>query len=127
MSLNPNLPIRFGSAYKASAALAINTAETIIAPAANVRGMIVWMAGVYTQSANGTPIGVLLTKASAPTSNIDGNVILGAGAAGGVGASYQSSNKLDKPVFIPAGQGLYFIADEATVAKSHRYVNYDLL
>lgn len=109
---NPNSPIRYGSSYKSNTNLAANTPETLFTPAANVNGAVVFMAE-YTHADAGLGVGfTFVAKTSAPTTIIDGDVLpmtgamQGANGAGGI-------RSLSKPVFIPAGKGLYAISTTA--------------
>jgi len=120
---NPNLPVRYGASYKANALMAANTPSQVVAPAANVNGVIIFAAGFM--SAAATTVGYsLIAKASAPANCIDGDVLL-------MPSMYNSvtqivSGQLMRPVFVPPGLGVYFIRGDAeTVAN--RYALYSIL
>lgn len=114
----------YGASYKSVTAMAANTPDTIIAPGANVNGAIIWDAGFFdVHSAFGQI--AMIAKNAAPTTVIDGDVLLIAENFV-AGASNYSSGKLEKSVKIPAGKGLYYIQN-GTQTGSHRFCNYTLL
>lgn len=120
-------PIKYGSSWKSNANGTMNVAQEVVSPAANARGMYVWRAGFFSQKTSGTVRCALIAKAGVPTSNMDGDVILGIETWGAVASSnYAVAGKLERPVFIPAGKGLYFIGDDTEV-QSQKHVLYDLL
>jgi len=107
---DPNAPVRYGASFASTGQLSSGAAQEVVAPAANTKGITVWMAE-YIHIGTGTPgWPSLLAKASAPTTVIDGDVLPMAatvfenpsltilGACG----------NLVRPVFIPAGKGLYW-------------------
>lgn len=101
----------YGTAYKSNTALAANTPETILAPASNTNGAIVWKAGFMSHT-GGTAGASILAKSSAPTSTTDGDVIASPESfilqVGGV--SQMCAGKIERPVFISAGKGIYRIS-----------------
>lgn len=107
-------PIKYGASYKSNTGLAVNTPETIFSPAANVNGAILWAASHISQ-ASGVPYSSFLAKTSAPATSLDGDAVLSPNMLSLIVASntYGSGSKLDRPVFIPAGKGLYFISPVA--------------
>lgn len=113
--------------YKASAAMAANTAEQIFAAGSNTNGAIILTAGfmdtVAAKAANAT----LLSKATAPTTVIDGEVYANSQASGPNGATFFSSFLLQQQQFVPAGVGLYMISDSATGGSGARHCRYILL
>lgn len=108
--------------FASAAALVANTAQQVFAPAANTNGAILLSANIGGYEAGVLNI-TLLSKASAPTSNTDGDVYLSftAGANRDV--------QLPKEMHIPAGHGLYFISPVNTTAQSYnvRSARYKLL
>jgi len=120
---NPNLPIKFGSSYKSLVNLGANVPEAIFTPAANVRGAIVWTGG-YT-SGGGVRKMSFLAKTSAPTTTVDGDIIAITKMIAYMSSSSVASLELLRPVFIPAGKGLYRISDVAE-SDALAYCNYDL-
>lgn len=120
-----------GANFASVTALGATTNETVVAPASNTNGMIVWCAGINTQNtADATVTQVsLLAKTSAPGGGADGELILTAthlritGAASGQGKGYR-----ERARFIAAGKGLYFRNSSATAESSgSRFVDYTLL
>lgn len=106
--------VRYGAGFAASGNLLANTPETVVAAASNVSGLIVWEARAVC-SASGIYWN-LAAKTSAPAGVPDGDVILAPD-----NHSWDASNArpltgaaLARPVFVPAGKGLYFISAAAT-------------
>lgn len=94
------------------AAMAALTPETVFAPAANVNGAIVLSAYQYAFSATNAHA-VLISKASAPTTVIDGSVILGPCSGMGTSAAGSIISSLPGPEYLAPGQGLYWISYDA--------------
>lgn len=116
-------PVEFGACYKSTTNALANTPDMIVSPGANVNGLIVHSASIYSYNSGAGGIHSLIAKAgSVPLSVIDGDVILGTrGYTSGNGCSY-----LDRDIKIPAGKGLYFIT-WATEVNASRSVLYTLL
>jgi hypothetical protein len=123
------LPDRFDSTgdYAETSGLTANTAVAVFAPASNTSGAIVWAASATSYNSPSGHRLSLLAKTGAPTTINDGKVIA-------VAVMRASSGSIDlslaRPIFLPAGLGLYFIADLATAGgwnNEHRMVNYTLL
>jgi hypothetical protein len=96
-------PARLGSSiFKLGGAAGV---ATLLAPAANINGVIVRSLQIF--SASGVGLG-FLAKATAPVSSTDGNVI-------GVDASGSWQTKIPfGAVYIPPGLGLYTYNDNGT-------------
>jgi hypothetical protein len=109
--------------YGSVTALAANTAVQIVAPGANVNGIVVHSAGIVTFS-GGTNNASLIAKATAPANVTDGDVILMAASGAAFSAVPSILSKLNR---IPAGRGLYFISTAAESAPSCRNVSYTIL
>lgn len=121
-------PVKFGASFKSVTALAAGAVETIFSPASNPNGAIVSFANLINQNPTTWSYYALLAKNSAPTSNIDGDLILSpnAGCIGNSGyVGTVSIAKLDRDVYIQPGKGLYIYADIALIGL--RSVLYKLL
>lgn len=96
--------LEYVSSFKSNTALAANANETILAPAANVNGAILWRGqGIHSGATSG--LGALIAKAgAAPASLIDGDVLV---TSKWNGASIDEW-VLNTPIKIAAGMGLYF-------------------
>lgn len=111
----------YSASYKSDTALAANTPDTVFTGAANVNGAVVFDARFTLYKINNLWT-TLIAKSTPPTSNKDGDVLL-------VADNYYTGNfvnesaKLNKPVLIPAGKGLFFIsgAAESAAFKSVLY------
>lgn len=103
--------------------LAANTAVQVVAPAANVNGLVVHSAGIITFS-GGSNNCSLIAKSSAPANVTDGDVILMAASGAAFSAVPSILSKLNR---IAAGKGLYFISTNAEAAPSCRNVSYTVL
>jgi hypothetical protein len=124
---NPNLPVRYGASYKSNTPLAVNTPETVFTPAANVNGAIVWLASFMAYNGSAGMATSMVAKSSAPTSIVDGDVILGSQNIAYVSTGVGSGGSLMRPVFIPAGKGLYFISGGSGESITIKSVLYTLL
>lgn len=113
--------------FSSMAALAVNTPETLFTPAANTNGAILLTAG-FTSVELINFMAVFIAKNAAPAAVTDGEVIAQSTTP------YSSSNgysnlTLPSAQFIPAGKGLYFIANTALTASANdmRSARYRLL
>ena len=90
-----------------------NTPETVFTPGANANGAILLSADVGMFDSTNTGIfGIFtfLSKASPPTTVVDGSVLLSSKIDNGFSTGlYQSGATLHAPQYIAPGQGLYFI------------------
>ncbi len=128
-SITPH--IEYGASYKSITAMAANTPDTVFAPGANTNGAIIWTADLHMSAVNNNTPGVLIAKASAPASIIDGDIlVLSKWNVANVFSS--SSNyfgfegKLSHPIKVAAGKGVYYICSGAETAAA-RGVLYTLL
>lgn len=119
-------PLAATGNFKSSGALAATTPETIFTPAANVNGAILLSAGFNIIGNATLTAPSVLAKASAPTTNIDGEVIFGATYSAINGTTYIDTGQLSQPQFIAAGLGLYYIQASAGLTGS-RFARYRLL
>jgi uncharacterized protein YegP (UPF0339 family) len=105
--------------FDAVGAFVANTPVQVIAPAANVNGVVVLAAAILTganQAANPSHVS-LIAKNAAPASVVDGNTLLIGSNAGyevqsGVAAT-SVGGQMSQAVTIAAGLGLYFVCDSA--------------
>lgn len=123
---NSNAPIAYGASFKSFTTLAALTPEQIFSPASNVNGAIVWDFSAVSRSTLSIT-NTLLAKSSSPTSATDGDVI-------STDTTYVSSTtvecatmKIPRPVFVPAGKGLYFFPNSAINSFGIRSCLYTLL
>jgi hypothetical protein len=117
---------KYGASAKSSALLAANTAETAVAAAANVNGLILHAATFYTKGAP-TPTAVLVANASAPATPASGdNLLQVSNLSGGGSIDFMGGSSLVGSIYIPAGKGLYWISGSAESAGG-RSILYTLL
>lgn len=121
-----NRGITYGASYISSTLKGANTPDTVFSAASNVNGAIVWRATFVTSSAGTDTRCGYLAKTSAPATSVDGDPICTTDF-GGQTTGFYSSGKLDEPVFIPAGKGLYYISQSAEGSSAQRGVLYTLL
>jgi hypothetical protein len=105
--------------------------ETVLAPASNTGGLILWRAELSTfhQSAANAIKLALLAKSSAPATDVDGDLLLSHINYPHTMVGLVSSNaRRERPIFVAAGKGLYF-RNAGTVAEIGclRSVEYTLL
>lgn len=98
----------YGGAFVSNTALGANAAQVVVAPGANLNGVIIHRAQLKSYNSTAVPMTVLIAKASAPAGVIDGDVILSPDTFVG---GYTSHGKLEDSIVVPAGKGLYFISD----------------
>lgn len=120
----------YATSFYSNGGMAINTVETIVAPASNVAGLVVWRLAMMTAhgtAGSGNTV-TCLAKSSAPASIGDGDVL-------GVVINYpqttvgEAGTKMtwESPVFVAAGKGLYFRNGPVAEALASRFVLYSLL
>ena len=96
--------IAYASSVNNQALQAAATALQLVAPGANTLGILVWAAAIQNCGAAGQNC-QLLAKASAPAAAGDGDVILQGLGITNTGTG--SAADLKRPIFVPAGKGLY--------------------
>lgn len=110
----PELP---GANWKDNSTMAVNTPLTIFSPGSNVNGAIIWTAEAFDTNAAAFPAQAFIAKASAPVSNIDGEVVAQSLPGALISGSAASYIKKEVPTRIAAGLGLYFISNVAGLAS----------
>lgn len=123
----PEQPQVYGASYKSTTALAANTAEAVFTAAQNVNGAVLHRASFVSLTPTSVPTSCFLSKATAPSGTVDGDVVVGADDVKGVSSAFAVTGRLEKPIKIPAGQGLFFISSLAENAGSSRSALYTLL
>lgn len=102
--------------YADSTPLAANTARQVIAPAANLNGLILTNVWARTYNSVAAPIMTLVAKNSAPANITDGQVLCGVLSAQ---TNISGFVELKKDIYVPPGLGLYFISDTAETSGNH--------
>ena len=102
----------YGASYQSTTAKAANTPDQVFAPGSNVNGATIWRAEFYSSNnASAEIFASYLAKASAPANVIDGDVIVTSShAIWAGGTANKHGGRLERPVFIAAGKGFYFIS-----------------
>lgn len=115
----------YGASYVNATPLAANTPATIFAAGANVNGAIVWAAQILGYGSASSGRAVIAANTVAPANITTGDVLLAVfyGNASVLGPYFP---QLLRPVFIPAGRGLYSISEVAEGSR-HCSVLYTLL
>ena len=102
-------PQGYGASFTSITAKAANTAEQMVAAAANTNGLQVWQATYQNVTASNAEIAIL-AKATTPANCADGDFIaMGGGATSASGTD--CSTRL--PVLIAAGKALWRISQNA--------------
>lgn len=109
--------------YGSIATLGALAPVQVVAPGANVNGIVVHSAGIITFT-GGTNNASLIAKNAPPATTVDGDVILMAASGAAFSAVPSILSKLNR---IPAGKGLYFISTNAEAAPACRNVSYTIL
>lgn len=91
-----------------------NIATQIVAPSANLNGLMVIDAAFSLTPYSGQDTSfAFVAQSAAPTSLIDGLQVLGVQTAQLMGAQTYACAKLGSPIMLPAGLGLYFVTGTA--------------
>lgn len=106
--------------FASTASLATNTAQTVFSAASNTGGAVLLSADICNYDGVNAGYPVFITKSSAPTSITDGSVVLG-GKPQFVSGNAGVSATLPKEQYIAAGQGLYFISNNALTVNNGQY------
>lgn len=115
-------PPKLGSTYRADNPTTI--LQTLIAPASNTKGVIIYAAWIYYGPGNGR----LMSKASAPTAWNDAAArTISVGANEGASARPMFTGAVALPVVIPPGEGLYFQGSSSATAANAIDVNAEIL
>lgn len=102
--------------YQTQAPFLANTAETVFSAAANVNGVIVQSLTSMNYGAFGS-VETFLAKSTAPINFLDGTIIaLSQATLSNMSTNNYTVINCEKDIFIPAGQGLFFIANSASNA-----------
>lgn len=109
-----------GAYYAVAAALAAATNEQVIAPAANLNGVLLYDAAMVGTTAAGSYDTTLLAKSSAPGSYVDGDLILSGEGASLAGASDYRWAAMNRARRLPSGRGLYFRSNGIQTAGLRR-------
>ena len=113
--------------YKSIIAKGGNVSDQIVAPAANVNGLVLWSASFSSETVVvAFHYACILAKNAAPATVIDGDVIVSPINSTTRNANYGTDGQLLAPVKIAAGLGLYFIATNAE-SNTFRSALYTLL
>jgi hypothetical protein len=124
---NREAPFQYGASYKSITNMAANTSDVVFLPAANINGAIIWRASGFSGNAVSMSLFSLVAHSSAPNSPVVGDsLVVHDNAVLVSGVTYVSFLKLERPVFVSAGKGVYF---NTTLAESGAFRNclYSLL
>jgi hypothetical protein len=115
--------------FKSNSVIAANTPETVFTAGANSNGAIILTCGFTVLLSAVSVIGAaFLSKATAPTTSVDGDLILSAQSNGyGANSWGYEAGQLQKEQFISAGVGLYFISTAGCAVNSLRHCRYKML
>lgn len=114
--------MNYGASYQSVTLLAANTPEVVFTPAVNVNGAILHRAQ-HVHNTAGVVTAGFIAKAVAPVTVIDGDLLVGLDSANGSAGL----GKLEKPIKIAAGKGLYYITTAAGATYNQRSAQYTLL
>src|SRR5687767_339541 len=118
--------IFYAATYKNTGLMAANLSDQVWAAASNTAGAILWRATGWSRNTTSLAVLALAAHTALPNSVVVGDVIAYQermnDAAGLVGMFI----KVTRPIFIPAGKGLYFTANVAE-SNAARAVLYTLL
>lgn len=116
----------YGASYRSITANTANVAEQIFSAASNINGAIIHAASFAEYNATTVPTPAFLAKATAPSSVVDGDIILGQEGFNFFTSANTTGGSLKNPLKIAAGKGLFYITNIAQSSCS-RGVLYTLL
>lgn len=119
---------RYGAVYSSTTAMAANTPDTIVTPAANVNGVIIHRARFLTGGPLTFPTAAFIAKTgAAPATVLEGSAICTADntSSTNVTGGY-AGGRIDDDIFIPAAHGIYFLST-TTESAAHRSMLYTVL
>jgi len=102
-------PMTYGASYKSNTNMAANTPDTIFTPASNINGAVVHRASLMSFNGSAQAFFSLIAKNTAPVSLIDGDILGSTDSYANSGTTNFGSLKIEKPILVPAGKGLYYI------------------
>src|SRR5688500_4482824 len=118
--------LRYAATYKTTGLMAANLSDHAWAAASNTAGAILWRATGWSRNTTSLAVFTLAAHTALPNSVVVGDVVSYQermnDSAGLVGMFI----KVERPIFIPAGKGLYFTANVAE-SNAARSVVYTLL
>lgn len=98
----------YGASVSSNALLGVGGTETIVAPGANLNGLIVVRGSFYTANGTSQAWVNLHAKTSAPASAIDGDVLLQPDNYIADGVNRYAVGKVERVIRVAAGKGLYW-------------------
>lgn len=114
---NPNQAYSPSGIFSSSTNLAANSPVTIVSSAANINGIIVYRATVQNYNLTSMSLQALISRQTPPASIADGNMIMIPDSQAVVSGNYWVGGKLDKPIYIPPGFGLYYLSTLLTTVN----------
>lgn len=119
----PEQPQVYGASFSSNTTMLANAPTAVFTAVQNPNGAIIHSAGMMDTWSGGPPSSVLIAKATAPASVVDGDILLLSQSESTVGAVYSCSAVLHRPIKVPAGKGLYFISGnvQSTTIESVLY------
>jgi hypothetical protein len=116
----------YGGSYISVTNLVANTSVAVVAAASNLNGMILWRASWWSHNAVGPPNIALAANPTAPNSTTVGEPLATNDSISQQAALFESLLKLERPVFIAAGKGLW-LTSNITETQSQKGILYTLL
>lgn len=116
----------YGASYKSSTLMAGSTPDLVFNAASNPNGAVIWRGSFISRQGNTASGAAFIAKATAPGTVIDGDVILATDSIGVDGVNYNYNGRLETPIRVPAGKGVYYITGFAENG-SYRNLLYTLL
>lgn len=117
--------VEYAVSFQSIAALAAATPQTVFAPAANPNGAILWAAKFCVGFATYSEVAFVAKDGAAPATAVDGDVMCSGDIITLPGPVV--AGRLEAPLLIPPGKGLYFIATLALANLFSRNCKYTLL
>lgn len=97
----------YGGVFSAAGAVAANALDTIVAPAANLNGVLIHASSQFSWDVGSNAEVTLLAKTSAPANWIDGDVLDLPISVVQVAGYFYTVRRLPEPLRVPVGKGVY--------------------
>jgi hypothetical protein len=115
--------VRYGASFVSNSVLTGNVSQQVVAPGTNTNGVTVWRASMWSNNATAVSSLCLNAHTAAPNSTTVGDILMGVTDVIPFTGSPSAIGNLERPVFVPAGKGVYFTSS-ATESVGYRHALY---
>lgn len=115
----------YGVSFVSLSPLTLVVSQEVVAPAANVNGLTIWAARARSSNAVAVANIQLQAHTAPPNSGTVGDFLAICANSDSIAGIFNAYLMLDRPVFVPAGKGVYFTVT-TTESSGARHVVYTL-